>query len=211
MSVTMRRTLLIVLFSFATSAGATTIQFDFTGSVTDDAINGCGGLVACGAVTGSYVFDSVAADGNAAADTGLYAATGISLSIDGSLFFSAANGVINVANFTTIDQYGLLALGGIASNGSAADLSLLLQDFTHTAFSADALPLTPSMLALLLPGGFTLNASDDSFQLLGSITSISCHGDCGGVSVVSEPPFILLFAAGLAFVGMRRRAHRQAF
>ena len=206
---TIRRALLPLLFSFASAAGATTIQFNFTGNVTDDAINGCGGVVACGAVTGSYVFDNAAPDGNAAVDIGLYAATSITLSIDGSLFFSAANGVINVANFSAVDQYGLLALGGIASNGSAADLSVLLQDFTGTAFSTDALPLTPSALALLLPGGFTLNASDDSFQLLGLITSISCSRDCGGVIPVSEPPLVLLFATGLVVACLRRRPYQQ--
>lgn len=205
---TIRRLLLPMLFSFASAAGATPIQFNFTGTVTDDAINGCGGLVACGAVTGSYVFDNAAPDGNAAADAGLYAATSIAFSIDGSLFFSAANGVINVANFAAVDQYGLLALGGNASNGSAADLSMLLQDFTGTAFSGDALPLTPSILASLLPGGFTLNASDESFQLLGLITSISCNGNCGGTSTISEPPLLLLFTAGLVFACLRRRAHQ---
>jgi hypothetical protein len=42
----------------------------FFGTVTDDAINGCRGLVACGAVSGSFSFDSGAVDGNAAGGAG---------------------------------------------------------------------------------------------------------------------------------------------
>jgi hypothetical protein len=37
----------------AIPAFAGPIGFTFTGQVTDDAINGCGGLVNCGVVTGS--------------------------------------------------------------------------------------------------------------------------------------------------------------
>ena len=156
----------------AIPAFAGLIGFTFTGQVTDDAINGCGGLVNCGAVTGSYTFDSAAADGNPDPTSGLYAATNISFSIDGVLFFSSASGSIVVANFPAVDQYGLLATG-TASNLSTADLSILLTDNTAAAFSSDALPLTGSALALLLPGTFQLNAEDDSFQLLGTIDSVS--------------------------------------
>lgn len=203
MSTIIRRALGAFLFFLASAASAATIQFDFAGAVTDDAINGCGGLVACGAVTGSYVFISTAPDGDPAANAGLYAATSISFSIDGTLFFLAADGVINVADFSTVDQYGLLALGGSASNGSTADLSILLQDFTHTAFSSDALPVNVAALGPLLPGGFTLNASDDSFQLLGSITTITCARGCDVLATVPEPATLFLFSVGLLILGLR--------
>jgi MYXO-CTERM domain-containing protein len=183
---------------------AAPVTFGFAGRVSDDAINGCAVLVACGLVSGRYSFDSGAADGNPDAGTGLYAASAISLSIDGAEFFSAANGVINVVDSAALEQYGLLALAGDAANGSKADLSILLQDTGAAAFGSDALPLTASALAALLPGSFTLFAGDDSFQLQGTIDSIECLRGCGE-GEVPEPGTAWLAAAGLAALGLRRR------
>ena len=118
-----------LLALFAIPANADLVVFTYTGQVTDDAINGCGVVVNCGVVTGTYTFDSAAADLNPDPVAGLYPATAMTFSIDGTLFFSSASGVINVANFLTVDQYGLLATG-IATNLSAADLSILLTDPT---------------------------------------------------------------------------------
>src|SRR5271168_1039138 len=153
------------------TAGASPVTFFFTGQVNSEAINGCGALVNCGVVFGSYTFDSAAPDQNADPTAGLYAATNIAFSIDGVSFFSAPSGVINVANFAQVDQYGILG-SGTATNGSTALISILLSDNTATAFSSDALPQTPGALLPLFPGTFQLNAADDTFQLLGSITSI---------------------------------------
>jgi hypothetical protein len=96
---------------FAIPAFGGPIGFTFTGQVTDDAINGSGGLVNCGVVTGSYTFDSAAVDGNPASTAGLYAAISITFSIDNVLFFSSTSGVVNAANFPAVDQYGRLATG----------------------------------------------------------------------------------------------------
>jgi len=153
------------------TAGAAPVTFFFTGQVNSEAINGCGALVNCGVVFGSYTFDSAAPDQNPNPTTGLYAATNIAFSIDGASFFSSPTGVINVANFTQVDQYGVLATG-TASNASTATLSILLADPTATAFSSDALPQNSAALTKLLPGTFQLNAADDTFQLLGSIDSV---------------------------------------
>jgi len=156
----------------AVSAGASPVTFFFTGQVNSEAINGCGAVVNCGVVFGSYTFDSATPDLNPDPITGLYAATNITFSIDGVSFFSSPSGVINVANFSPPDQYGLLA-SGTASNSSLATLSILLADPTGAAFSSDALPLNPAALTSLLPGTFQLNAADDTFQLLGSIDYIN--------------------------------------
>jgi len=154
------------------TAGATPVTFFFTGQVNSEAINGCGALVNCGVVFGSYTFDSATPDQNPNPTTGLYAATNITFSIDGASFFTSPTGVINVANFSLVDQYGVLATG-TATNASTATLSILLADPTATAFTSDALPQSPTALSSLLPGTFQLNAADDTFQLLGAISSIN--------------------------------------
>ena len=162
----------VLLLFIAIPAFATPVTFFFTGRVVSDAINGCGGLVNCGVVTGTYTFDTATPDLNPDPTEGLYAVTNVTFSIDGVPFFSSAAGFINVANFPGVDQYGLLAMG-IAANGSPATLSILLTDPTGTAFSSDALPSNPTVLTPLLPGTFQLNAADDTFQLAGSIDSVS--------------------------------------
>jgi hypothetical protein len=194
-----------LLLLFAIPANANPVVFTYTGQVTDDAINGCGGLVNCGVVTGSYTFDSAAADFNPDLAEGLYSATNIELSIDGLLFFSSASGLINVANFSTVDQYGLLSTG-VATNGSEATLSILLADSTATAFSSDALPLNASALAPLLPGTFQLNAGDDTFQLLGTIDSVSS----GTTAPVPEPSSGMFLALGISILFARRGLLRLA-
>lgn len=201
---TLCRALAAATLLAATAVDAALIQFSFSGTVTDEAINGCVDpvVVGCGTVTGSFSFDSLAADGNAAAILGLYAASAISFSIDGMEFFSAANGVINVANDIPQDQYGLLATG--TAGATVAVLSILLEDLNGSAFGSDALPLSASALAPLLPGTFTLFAYDDSFQLQGVIDSITCPNGCGG-SEVPEPSTSLLLVAGLGAFGCSRR------
>ena len=156
----------------AIPVNASSVVFTFTGHVNSEAINGCGVLVKCGMVTGSYTFDSAAPDLNPDPVAGLYAATSITFLIDGVLFFSSANAVINVANFSLVHQYGLLAAGTVANLGTAV-LSVLLADPSAKAFGSDGLIQNPSALVKLLPGTFQLNADDDTFQLLGTIDTIS--------------------------------------
>jgi hypothetical protein len=100
----LRRFMALAGLAVGTAAAASPIQFSFSGTVTDDAIDGCDAVVACGVVTGSYSFDSASTDGNADPLAGLFAASTISFSIDGTEFFSATNGVINVANDFPQDQ-----------------------------------------------------------------------------------------------------------
>ena len=194
------------------STGAVPVRFDWVGSVTDEAINGCGVVVACAAASGSFVFDSLAVDGNPAGDTGLYAATDVRVSIDGMSFFSGAGGSINVANWPSVDQYGIFAPAGLAVDGSTADLSVFFEDATHLVLTSDALPLTSGFLAAMLPGTFTLYGVDaagaDTFQLMGTIDGLSCTSGCGGVPAIPEPSTMLLMALGLIAVG---GLHRKSF
>jgi len=188
------------------AAPAAPVRFELAGLVTDDAINGCGSVVACGALVVRYEFDSTATDGNGDDGLGLYSASAITVSIAGTDFYTASSGVINVANLSSVDQYGLLALGGGASNGSTADLSVLLEDNTASAFGSDALPLLPSALSALLPGTFTLFAGGDAFQLSGTIGSVTCTLGCGDGQPVPEPATPLLLALALAACALARRA-----
>lgn len=190
------------------AAPAAPVRFELAGLVTDDPMGVCGTFVDCGAVVVRYEFDSAATDGNADSALGLYDATTITVSIDGTDFYTASSGVINVANFASVDQYGLLALDGSASNGSTADLSLLLEGppDTFTTPDEDALPLLPSALSALLPGTFTLFAGDDAFQLSGTIASVTCTLGCGDGQPVPEPATPLLLALALAACALARRA-----
>jgi hypothetical protein len=189
-----------LLALFGIPAHPAPVVFTFTGQAIGDAINGCGGLVNCGAVTGRYTFDSAAADLNPDPTAGLYAATNIAFSIDGALFFSSASGVINVTDFSMVDQYGVLA-SGIAANLSPSTLSILLMDPTAMAFSSDGLPQDASALAPLLPGTFQLNSTDDTFQLFGTLDRVS------GVTTapVPEPSSGVPLALGTSILFARRR------
>ncbi len=206
---TLCRALAAATLLAATAVDAALIQFSFSGTVEYDAINGCVDpvvvvvVVACGtAFTGSFSFASAASDGNTDTNLGLYAASAISLTINGTEFFSAANGVINVANDIPQDQYGLLATG--TAGATVAVLSILLEDLNGSALGSDALPLSASALSPLLPGTFALFASDDSFQLQGVVDSITCTLGCGG-GEVPEPSTSLLLVAGLGAFGCSRR------
>src|SRR5439155_902583 len=100
---------------------------------------------------------------------------------------------------------GLLSTG-VTTNRSEATLSILLTDPTATAFSSDALPLTASALTPLLPGTFQLNAADDTFQLLGTIESVSVRT----TAPVPEPSSGVFLALGISMLFARRRLRRFA-
>jgi hypothetical protein len=180
-------------------ASAATVTFNLTGSITDEAISGCGAIVNCGTLSVSYTFDSVAPDQNADPATGLYAVTALTISIDGIPFFSSADAVINIANFGLADQYGVLAFGPTVDFGDAT-LSVLFSDPTATAFNSDALPLEAIALTPLYPGSFQLNASDDAFQLLGTLDRLTA---------VPEPSSVVLLSLGIATMFSTRRLLRR--
>lgn len=187
----------VCFFAISARAGPFTVQL--TGQATDEALFGCGAVVPCGDLLVTYSFDSTTADLNPGdPELGNYAATGITLSVNGTLLFSSASGLISIGNFGFFDQYSLVA-AGTASNGSNADLSVLLMDFSATSLNSDALPTDASALAGMLPGSFTLFANDDTFQLQGVIDDVALS------EVPEASSFALLSSGGLALLLARHR------
>ncbi len=214
----MKATVLIlgmVVILCAASSEAAPITFAFEGTVTSvgalDPANPFPTEPTFGTpFSGSYTFDSTAADG-APGDptTGSYASAGgpygISIAL-GGLTLSYGGVAIGVtdgySSYGPGDQYL------VGFSGGPTLLSLRFTDFSEAMFSNDALPLSPIAIA----GLFTeLNFSDivdgNQVDLQGTLTSLTCSAGC---PAVPEPSIIPLLGAGIGALGGVRYLRRRA-
>jgi hypothetical protein len=192
--------LLLALSLSTVGASAAPITFSFTGTVTDDPF----GLSSFGApIFGDYTFDSASVDAIPGPAAGSYTsigpAFGFNANVDGMPF--SVSGSLNVSVLDAfIDQYLVTASDGTLT------LEIFLEDSTGTAFSSDALPLTPPLLSSFDTRQFRFFAPDAEF--LGTVDTLVCTAGCDGGANgrVPEPGMLWLLGAALAALGFCRRS-----
>jgi len=198
------------------AAQATPVTFAFSGSIDNDPF----GVFDSATFDGTYTFDSTIPEvlstpnSRGFADTG--SAVSMTVAFAGALDPSVAGPyVADTLNITInndfpgpLDQY---LVTGTSSVDSLFALELTLEDFTGTAFSALALPLTPPSLAAFTSVRFALfdGTLDNPVEAEGELSRLECVAGCRTVEV-PEPGMMLeltsaLAAFGLAGITRRRR------
>jgi len=201
----------------AEPCAAAPITFAFTGSVNQasfDPNDPFGGTIGFGtAFSGSYTFESTAADGIPFATNGSYSAFGapygFSVTI-GAFNFSTPDALSITTGDGVPDQYTVLACeGGPFCFGSSA--SLFLMDFDGTVFSNDALPIAAPPLSAFEIALFTFNGfvNGNQTQIQGQLESLVCSAGCGPVGgPVPEPGSLILVGSALMLAASRLRRRR---
>ena len=193
-------------------ARANPITFDFTGAVTQVPIDDLAtGIQSGDSISGSFTFDSTAVDAIAAPTSASYTSTGAAFGMTvsvGAVTFSES-GFLNIGILNTfVDQYTVLASSPLLT------LDLFFQDNTGTAFSSDALPLSPPPLAGFLQREFHLDEIDvagDETQADGIIDSLTCGSGCVASSSAPEPSSTgLLFTGAILLAGWRSKIHQKS-
>jgi len=209
---------------FPVSAGASPITFSFAGAVSQlpnfDPNDPFSGTIAFGtSFLGSYTFDSAAADGDPALNSGSYSVTsgspyGLTVTIGGNTFFASNFLNIGVANDFAgpVDIYTVLAQKTVGAD--TFDIELLLEDFQASVFSnallpLDAPPFTSFELATFSLMGFI---GGNQVEILGQLNSLRCVAGCvtSGGPTVPEPNSGLLVFSGLAGLVLMRRWLRRS-
>lgn len=205
--------------SFSSSEAAP-ITFGFTGAVTqttfdpDDPFDG--GIDVDTAITGSYTFESTAADVIPGASTAGYvspvgAAYRFAVTIGGHAFSTSDFLSIGLANNVAgVDQYTVLACAGGASCPGLM-LELFLQDLGGTVFGSAALPLRAPSLGAFEIRTFALRGliDDHQIEILGRLASLDCSAGCDPAPApIPEPGTLLPLASGLAVLRARRYQRR---
>src|SRR5262249_31089149 len=130
------------------------------------------------AIAGTYTFDENAPDLDPGV-AGSYFASGppfgIRVTIGGIVFASNALTLPTTNNFFGFDQFGANSQNFAGPSGTAiSNMAMLFTDFTQTALSSDALPLTPPRFDSSVFSIFgTYNDGANSFSLEGNLTTLS--------------------------------------
>jgi hypothetical protein len=206
---------------WAAPCAAAPVTFDFTGSVTSTAFDPAdpfGGAIAVGTTfSGSYTFDSTAANTNFFPNNGTYnslgAPYGFNVTIGSFVFSTSAAVAVNIADGAS-DQYGVAACAGPAFGpfcfGTTA--ALLLNDADGTALTGVAQPEAAPMLSLFELAQFSLAGAFDgnNVEILGQLESLVCSAGCEPVlTTVPEPGTLLLTASALTAMRLRRRRRAE--
>jgi hypothetical protein len=199
---------------WAAPCAAAPVTFSFTGSVTEttfvpnDPFAGAIGIGA--AFSGSYTFDTTAADSNPFPTNGSYMWFGapyqFTATIGGFTFSTSDVLSVNVANGAA-DQYSALACAG-GPFCFASTWALFLEDLDGTAFAGDALPSSAPLLSAFETALFTYSGvvDDNQVRIVGQLGSLVCSAGCDPVGTpVPEPGTLVLVGTALAALRRRRR------
>ena len=198
---------------WAAPCAAAPITFSFTGSVTQTTFDPndpfAGGIAFGTAFSGSYTFESTAADNIPFASNGSYNAFGLpylfTVTIGGFTFSTSDALNIGVGNGPA-DQYSVLACaGGPFCFGST--WTLFLEDLDGAVFGSDALPVTAPPLSAFETALFTFRGfvDDNLVEISGQLESLVCSVGCEPVGTpIPEAGTLALVATALGALRLRR-------
>jgi parallel beta-helix repeat protein len=201
-----------------TPGEAAPVTFAFTGAVTQtmfDPDDPSGGEITFGTgFSGSYTFESTAADQISGGGSGSYASPmgapygfAVNFGPGHDFITSDALSIGVVDNAGGIDAYSVLACFGGFSCPDVV-MELFLGDVDGSAITGDALPLDTLPFEAFEVAFFALRGLIDGNQveILGRLSSLSCTEGCVAPQPVPEPGTLLLLTPALAAFGWRRRS-----
>jgi hypothetical protein len=166
----------------------------FGGAITDNSV-----------ISGTYTFDENAPDLDPGV-AGSYFASGppfgIRVTIGGITFASDAITVPVTNNFFGFDQFGANSQNFAGPYGTTiANMAMGFTDYTQTALSTDALPLTPPRFDSSVFSIYgTVNGGMSAFSLQGTLTTLTAE--------VPEPSGFTISALALLAFMIRHRSRK---
>jgi hypothetical protein len=209
-----RLTVMVLGLLFAAGrADATTLTFDFTGTVLSNDFNPFGITDLSGTpVTGNFSYDTGTADSDADPTRGTYLqqnvmftftfASGATVTNDGEFIVVAFNDVQGVGDAFQVGREQPALVNGVQE--ASASAALLLADLTETVFSSDALPATLNLADFAFRRGSLVDVDREGVSIAFGIDTLTA-----AAVPVPEPGTIALLAGGLLPL-IRRFARSRA-